>query len=313
MGGWPHKAPLGYRNVRESIGGRQVAHIVIDAERGPLISQAFDLYASGDWTLERLHAELVHRGLRGSTNRPISLSTLSRTLTNKVYTGIVEWNGVENRGLHDPLTSRETFEKVQSLLAARSARGTRERKHNHYLKGSLACGVCGRQLCTQFSEGKYLYFFCLGQKNRRTGTGCKERYVSSEVLANHVEAFYERIELPKSWLEELRQEITAEIAKRQQRSTTERESLERRKTQASAEKLKLMDAYYAGAIDVEMLKRNKPESPRSFRRSVIASTILMTKRTSGKRYWKRRWPLLNDAERPTGKLQITDGECSTKQ
>ena len=33
MGGWPHSAPLGYTNVREAIGGRQVAHIVTDPER----------------------------------------------------------------------------------------------------------------------------------------------------------------------------------------------------------------------------------------------------------------------------------------
>ncbi len=27
LGGYPHKAPLGYLNVREPIGGRQVAHM----------------------------------------------------------------------------------------------------------------------------------------------------------------------------------------------------------------------------------------------------------------------------------------------
>jgi len=34
-----------------------------------------------------------------------------------------------------------TFRRVQELLAARSVRGTRERKHPHYLKGPLYCGV----------------------------------------------------------------------------------------------------------------------------------------------------------------------------
>ncbi len=64
MGGWPHSAPLGYTNVRETIGGRQVAHIVVDPERAPHITSAFELYATGEWTLERLVAELDHRGLR---------------------------------------------------------------------------------------------------------------------------------------------------------------------------------------------------------------------------------------------------------
>lgn len=46
MGGWPHAAPLGYRNVRESIAGRAVAHIVVDEERAPFITAAFELYAT---------------------------------------------------------------------------------------------------------------------------------------------------------------------------------------------------------------------------------------------------------------------------
>jgi len=54
LGGYPHKAPLGYLNVREPIGGRQVAHIVPDPERAPLVKAVFELYATGEWTVERL-------------------------------------------------------------------------------------------------------------------------------------------------------------------------------------------------------------------------------------------------------------------
>lgn len=48
MGGWPHAAPLGYVNVRESVAGRTVAHIVPDDERAPLVTAAFELYATGE-------------------------------------------------------------------------------------------------------------------------------------------------------------------------------------------------------------------------------------------------------------------------
>src|SRR5436309_8148534 len=52
MGGWPHAAPLGYLNVREPIDGRLVAHIVADPERAPHVTAAFELYATGEWTVE---------------------------------------------------------------------------------------------------------------------------------------------------------------------------------------------------------------------------------------------------------------------
>jgi DNA invertase Pin-like site-specific DNA recombinase len=169
MGGWPHAAPLGYLNVREVIGGRQVAHIVADPERAPLVAAAFELYSTGEWTMERLAQELAHRGLRNRGRRdrtvgPIGVSALASILSNKAYAGIVCWDGIEYPGVHEPLVDTATFERVQDLLASRSARGTRERRHNHYLKGTLFCGVCGRGLSVQLSKGRYEYLYCLGQK-----------------------------------------------------------------------------------------------------------------------------------------------------
>jgi site-specific DNA recombinase len=77
QGGWPHQAPLGYRNVRKPIGGRLVACIEPDPDRAHHIVAAFELYASGDWTLERLTAELAARGLRNRGRRDYSPKPLS--------------------------------------------------------------------------------------------------------------------------------------------------------------------------------------------------------------------------------------------
>jgi site-specific DNA recombinase len=86
-GGYPHRAPLGYLNVRELIGGRQVAHIVPDPERAALVTEAFEIYSTGEWTLERLAAEIGHRGLtnRGRADypeKPLGVSRLASLLTN---------------------------------------------------------------------------------------------------------------------------------------------------------------------------------------------------------------------------------------
>ncbi len=258
MGGWPHAAPLGYANVRETIGGRQVAHIVADPERAGHIAAAFALYATGEWTVERLAGELAHRGLRnrGRRDRPVTaigVSALANILANKAYAGVVEWEGVEYPGLHEPLVDRATFHRVQDLLASRAARGTRERRHNHYLKGVLFCGVCGRGLSIQVSKGRYEYLYCLGQKNRNP-TGCREPYVPADVLETQVEELYRKVQLPKSWLARLREELEGEITSRQRRNANEREFITRQLTKAETERRRLLDAYYGGAIDVATLK-----------------------------------------------------------
>ena len=263
LGGYPHKAPLGYLNVREPIGGRQVAHIVPDPERAPLVKAAFELYATGDWTVERLAHEMADRGLRNRgrsghyTAKAVTVSGLARLLAHRAYVGVVEWDGVEYEGQHEPLVDSATFEKVQELLNARAMRGTRERRHHHYLKGVLACGVCGRRLSIQYSKGTYTYFYCLGQKDRRNGTGCQERYVAADQLEAEVENLYGRIQVPADWAEGLRQAIATEVGTRHEDTTAERELLTQRHEHAESERFKLMEAYYANAIDVAMLRHEQ--------------------------------------------------------
>jgi hypothetical protein len=124
-------------------------------------------------------------------------------------------------GVHEPLVDAATFLKAQELLDARSVRGTRERKHHHYLKGLLHCGVCGRRLSCQHSKGRYLYFFCLGQKNDRTTT-CREPYVPADRIEDEIARLYQRLQLPEGLIAEVRKEIDKEIARRQRGHAAER-------------------------------------------------------------------------------------------
>jgi hypothetical protein len=106
-------------------------------------------------------------------------------------------------------------------------------------------------------EDTYTYFYCLGQKDRRNGTGCQERYVSADQLEAEIEDLYGRIEVPTDWAEGLRQAIASEVAFHHEDTTAERELLAERHEHAESERFKLMEAYYANAIDVMMLRREQ--------------------------------------------------------
>jgi site-specific DNA recombinase len=257
MGGFPQQAPLGYRNVRETIAGRKVAMIVPDPERAPLVQLAFELYATGEFTQEHLLEELRGRGLTSKSGKPLSLTGLAWLLSNKAYMGIVSWNGIETQGSHVPLVTPELFHRVQDLAAARGPKGARDRRHRHHLKGLLVCGVCGRRLCMQLSKGKYLYFFCLGQKDRKNPTGCREKYLSADAVDRQVEELYQRIQLPESWVQRLREDMETEMATRGGRNAAERVSLVTQLQRAEHERRKLLDAYYGGAVDIVTLRREQ--------------------------------------------------------
>ena len=60
-GGTVGKAPTGYRNIRIIVNGQEARTVEIDPERGPLMQFAFEAYATGDWTLRNLLAEVTIR------------------------------------------------------------------------------------------------------------------------------------------------------------------------------------------------------------------------------------------------------------
>ncbi len=270
MGGWTHRAPIGYVNRREFIEGRRVCTVELDPERAPLVRLAFELYVTGEYTLENLLIELTHRGLKSKGRRdyppkPLTLHGIEWLLTNKFYVGVVEWNGVEYQGRHEPLVDQETFYRVQDVFAARAAKGTREMQHRHYLKGLLVCAVCGRRLSIQKSKGRYVYFYCLGQKDRRRPTGCREAYVPAERLEQQVEALYDRVQLRPEYADKLRAMLQAEIVQHQDHNSAQREFQSRRLAKLETQRRKLMDAYYAGAIDVAMLREEQERIGREIR------------------------------------------------
>ena len=77
-GGTLGRAPIGYENTLERIDGREIRSVAVDQQRAPFVKLAFELYASGDYTLEDITAELADRGLtsRPTANRPAALLAL---------------------------------------------------------------------------------------------------------------------------------------------------------------------------------------------------------------------------------------------
>jgi DNA invertase Pin-like site-specific DNA recombinase len=172
-GGTNYQAPLGYLNIRDISQGRDDRTVIIDPERGPLIRLAFELYATGLHTIESITDKLEELGLRtrGTKRyppRPVSRSKVATILRDRYYVGYTYWSGVEREGRHEPLISMELFEQVQRVMDARSQAGTRQRRHNHHLKGIIWCQRCKRRFIVMPGNGnggQYFYFLCRGRQD----------------------------------------------------------------------------------------------------------------------------------------------------
>ena len=140
-GGWPHLPPCGYVSVKNADG--LGSHVEPHPMRGPLVTQAFERYASGNYSLRSLTARLAAEGLVTKTGAPWPQSNIRRLLTNRFYIGRLVSKGMEVPGQHTPLVSLATFDRVQTVLTQRVRfLGTKGSVAGFPLRGVAICASC---------------------------------------------------------------------------------------------------------------------------------------------------------------------------
>jgi DNA invertase Pin-like site-specific DNA recombinase len=261
IGGTPGKAPLGYQNIRDKSKGKDIGLVIIDALMGPIITEAFRLYATGLYTLGTLTDELNHLGLRmpetkSLPERPVQIQHVHRILRNPYYTGIVTYNGVAYPGGHDPLVDELTFELVQAILTARNLNKDKSKRHPHPLKGNLYCGRCGRRLGITTPTNRhgvtYDYFYCLGRQKDRAS--CAQPYIPVADLEAAVADYFRRVRMPRQRLTDLRDQIAASFAGRHADGAGAIAGAKARIHKANQRARKNKEAYYADALSLEDFK-----------------------------------------------------------
>jgi site-specific DNA recombinase len=259
-GGTPGKAPIGYLNVRKVVNGLEARTVEVDPERAPLMCWAFEAYATGDWTIRTLLAELTERGLTTvpgprTPSRPLTVSHLHRLLRHPYYVGVVRYQGVLYEGKHERLVDNDTWQRVQELMSAKYLTGERHRDYPHYLKGSIYCGQCGSRLIVCHAKGRgrtYPYFICLGRQQKRTD--CKLRALHIEQVEDAIAQHYAAVQLKEQELSEVRAFLAEELTGLRLDGERERRVQERRLVGLFAKRKKLLDAHYADAVPLDLLR-----------------------------------------------------------
>lgn len=258
IGGTPTNALFNVRTTDAR--GREPREIEIDPERADLIRFAFTTYATGDWSLSRLAKELTARGLTtrptpSQPAKPVTTTGLHKILTNPYYQGTVTFRGVTYEGTHQPLVDTETWLRVQTNLDANNARSERPQKYDHYPKGTLYC-ACGAKLMIERPRDKtgdrYEYFTCSGR--RRKTTNCTRSAILAERAEAEIERTYQRNSLSPTQAEHVRKVLNDVFDQLEGSSDDERKLLTAQRDKLEAERHKLVQAHYADAIPLDLLK-----------------------------------------------------------
>jgi len=193
QGLYPSTAPLGYKN-------NPITHLIdVDAQTAPHIIRAFSLMSSGSHSLSMLCNILHKEGFRGKKGNRVGKSAIDHILKNPIYYGAFRWRGQNWQGSHEPLISKELFDKVRNVLSANHRPFIH--RNGFAFNNLLTCGVCDcKVLGEQKKRNRYIYYHCSFSKGRHNTIG----YFREEQLAKMLETPVKNITLPNEMVEWLK-------------------------------------------------------------------------------------------------------------
>lgn len=172
-------------------------NLVVQEDEAELVREVFDLFGNKMWGVTKI---AKHMNTHSTTKKGgrWDNKTVRLIVTNPTYAGYhhfkpVEWaedRRIMTDGQHEPLVSRELFEKIQSMRARRKQGHLSRRAFEYPFGGIVKCGRCGATYTGNAATHKdsvYRSYRCLNQYAKSTcdAPGISERMLT-ELLFNHV-------------------------------------------------------------------------------------------------------------------------------
>ncbi len=241
IGVYPSRAPIGYANEP------RLRTIVIDEKTAPLVKKLFETYASGETSYQAISDMANRMGLLTCRSHAIRKSWMRCLLSNPFYIGMMRYKGELYEGKHEPLVSRELFERVQKMLHQRSRTQERPRDGDPcYFTGMIKCGSCGSGVTAQRQKGHH-YYNC----TRHHGPCELKKYLREESLSLEIHAALSYRTLPgevADWILAQVDQWQAEEAHRSEGLATQHAA---RVDDIQARLNRLLDVYLEGTVDKE--------------------------------------------------------------
>ncbi len=198
MGYRPGTAATGYLNQKLM---DKKCQVIVDPDRGHVVRKMFEKVGHEKWSGRKVYHWLKFEiSFYTTGNKHLSLGNVYKILSNPFYHGIFEFprkSGNWYEGKHEPLVTRELFDKVQEHLKRDNI--TRQ-NHEFAFTKLMLCGSCGSCISAEekykpLKDGttnRYIYYGC-GRSRNHQCTGNK--YLREEELVNQLVELLDQIDL----------------------------------------------------------------------------------------------------------------------
>jgi len=250
-GEWPGQAPFGYLNDRLN------KTIKINPKTAPYVVQMFELYATGIYSYADIQDVLYKQGLRTKKGNKVYKSIIQRVIHKSFYYGIMERGGETYVGNHEPLVTKELFEKCQRVAGV----STRPRKKTKgfTLSGFMTCTDCGCAITAEIKKEKYIYYHCTNGKG-----GCEQKRINTreELLQEQILGKFSDIHIDEELLEIVYQAKLEELNQNTSLSQHIEDTTAQELELLSKRRSRLVDTFTAGDIPDALYKEKLAEISR---------------------------------------------------
>jgi len=233
-------------NGRRGTGGRNPSgykqdgdQVLVDPERAAIVRRIFEEYAKPEASLRSV-VELFNRnGIKTARGNKWSVSTVRDVLTNEKYTGAyvrfryrngkyhaiqdgeivlrsksdrfqVESDPVVFEDNHEPIVSRELFDRVQRKLKTQRTRTAAKSRRQYPLSGLVRCGDCGGPMgggSNRNGSGERVYRYMCRTFHAKGKSACFCNTIREDRLLGCVVGMIQREYLSEKAVERLRKKI----------------------------------------------------------------------------------------------------------
>jgi DNA invertase Pin-like site-specific DNA recombinase len=253
QGLWPQMAPLGYLNNKET------KQIYVDKEKAPLIKKAFELYATGKYTLKELRKIVNDLGLRGRKNKPLSTSNYQYLLQNPFYYGLMRYNGEFYEGKHEPIITKKLFDECQEVMKRKSKPQKANKMKFFLYRGLFKCGECGYTITADRkikpSRKSYTYYYCT---KKNPNHKCSQNvFTREEKISSQIKEIIQKVSLSDDCADWMLKELEKERNEKAQSSRFFAQKINKEIEKIDEKLEKLMNAYLENVLSLEEYREAK--------------------------------------------------------
>lgn len=230
------------------------------------IRKIFELRSKGygNRQIERYMNEhgYKHKGKNGNGYESNwSASTVRRSLTNKIYIGLIKHKDEYFQGEHEPIIDEDLFNSIQPELQNASIKYSYSKGPNKFkslLGGLLFCGNCGGRYahCENTPRhperyGKIGYYTCYSRSKRVkqmiVDPTCKNKNWRMVDLDNIVINEIKKLKYTDGYIDTVKSERVDD-------TENQSEQIKKRLSQIDSQISKLMDLYSLGTISIDIIQ-----------------------------------------------------------